>query len=443
MCDTVVATGEATPDGLVLFGKNSDREPNEAHWLEAFPATDYALGSKVKLTYIEIAQTAHTYALLLAKPFNIWGAEMGANEHSVVIGNEAVFTRVPYEKGPGMTGMDLLRLGLERGASARESLQVMIALLEANGQGGDCGFAHPFFYHNSFLIADPQEAWVFETAGKQWAARQVKGIYTISNGITLHSEWDMASEDLVRYAVDRGWCKGRDDFDFARCYSDPLTTRFSSCRHRCQRSTELLTVDYGRLQPQHVMAALRDHGAENGNWQPDRGLTGSQVCMHAGFGPVRINQTTGSMVSQLNPERPAHFFTATAAPCTSVFKPVWLDSGIPQIGSQPQGVYNPDTLFWQHERLHRLTLQDYPRRSAAYLTARDQLEARFVSGAEGAVSLDREARLAFSQRCFDDARGSEQAWLEKVRSIPVRRRTGRLYQTAWNRFDREAQMPVE
>ena len=30
MCDTVVATAEATADGVTLFGKNSDREPNEA-----------------------------------------------------------------------------------------------------------------------------------------------------------------------------------------------------------------------------------------------------------------------------------------------------------------------------------------------------------------------------------------------------------------------------
>ena len=30
MCDTIAATGSATADGITLFGKNSDREPNEA-----------------------------------------------------------------------------------------------------------------------------------------------------------------------------------------------------------------------------------------------------------------------------------------------------------------------------------------------------------------------------------------------------------------------------
>ena len=35
MCDTVVALGHVTADGVTLFGKNSDREPNEAHQIAA------------------------------------------------------------------------------------------------------------------------------------------------------------------------------------------------------------------------------------------------------------------------------------------------------------------------------------------------------------------------------------------------------------------------
>ncbi len=34
MCDTFIAMPSTTADGSVLFGKNSDREPNEAQALE-------------------------------------------------------------------------------------------------------------------------------------------------------------------------------------------------------------------------------------------------------------------------------------------------------------------------------------------------------------------------------------------------------------------------
>src|SRR5690554_5764649 len=152
MCDTVVATREATADGVAVFGKNSDREPNEAHHLLYIPAAEHPAGARVQCTYLDIPQVERTYAVLLAKPFWIWGAEMGANEHGVVIGNEAVFTRVPYEKGRALIGMDLLRLALERAATAREAVTVITDLLAEYGQGGNCGFAHEFYYHNSFLI---------------------------------------------------------------------------------------------------------------------------------------------------------------------------------------------------------------------------------------------------------------------------------------------------
>jgi len=64
MCDTVVATGEATLDGVTVFEKNSNREPNEAHVLLNIPAAMHAPASNIKCTYIEISQVEHTNAVL-------------------------------------------------------------------------------------------------------------------------------------------------------------------------------------------------------------------------------------------------------------------------------------------------------------------------------------------------------------------------------------------
>jgi dipeptidase len=87
MCDTMVALGNSTKNGAVLFAKNSDRDFNEAQYLELIEGKSYSKGDKVKCTYIEIPQASRTNTILLSKPFWIWGAEMGANEHGVGIGN--------------------------------------------------------------------------------------------------------------------------------------------------------------------------------------------------------------------------------------------------------------------------------------------------------------------------------------------------------------------
>ncbi len=442
MCDTVVVTAEATADGVTVFGKNSDREPNEAHHLLYVPAADHPSGSYVQCTYVDVPQVEHTYATLLAKPFWMWGAEMGANEHGVVIGNEAVFTKVPYEKGDGLIGMDLLRLALERAATAREALTVITDLLAEYGQGGNCGFQRKLFYHNSFLIADPHQAWVLETAGPHWAARRVTGVYTISNRLTIGSEWDVASPDLVAYAIRRGWCARKDDFHFARCYSDFIYTTFSYGGPRRRRTRDLLTAQHGGVTVSDVMGVLRDHGGDGAAPRsPDQGLTGATVCMHAGFGPIRISQTTGSMVSHLHPDRATHFFTATAAPCTSVFKPVWLDAGLPDLGPTPKGTYDAATLYWRHEALHRATLRDYLTLIQLYHTERDALERGFVERALDCAFWPAAERAAFAADCFAQADAAEMRWLEQVSSAGVQKRPGRFYAMAWDRFNRRSGMP--
>ncbi|MCB0037641.1 MAG: C69 family dipeptidase, partial [Anaerolineales bacterium] len=378
MCDTLVAVGSATADGSVIFAKNSDREPNEAHELLLIPRASHPIGSMVQCTYVEIPQVAETYAVLLAKPFWIWGCEMGSNEFGVTIGNEAVFTKVPYEKRPGLIGMDFMRLALERSQTAAEALTIITTLLAEYGQGGNCAITHEFYYHNSFLIADPQEAWVLETAGREWAAEKVKTVRSISNRLTIGREWDLASDNLVAYAVERGWCKGAADFDFGRCYSDLIFTKFSDSYSRFCRTREALTDAAGKITVASMMNYLRDHGDVDASWSPAAGLQGATVCMHASFGPIRQSQTTGSMVSHLTPAQQTHWVTGSAAPCLSLFKPVWIDAGLPDMGARPTATYDEAALWWRHEALHRHILRDYAAYAPLIQLERDTAEAKFL-----------------------------------------------------------------
>ncbi|RPI91838.1 MAG: peptidase U34, partial [Spirochaetales bacterium] len=187
MCDTVVATREATSDGSVILAKNSDREPNEVQLLHHIPARSFTNPGDLQCTYLKIPQAYRTAELLLSRPAWMWGCEMGANAAGLCIGNEAVFTREPYAK-TGLTGMDLLRLAVERTLRASDALALITELIGRYGQGGNCGYKGKLYYHNSFIIADKKEAWVLETAGRHWAAQKVRGVQSISNGLTIDEE---------------------------------------------------------------------------------------------------------------------------------------------------------------------------------------------------------------------------------------------------------------
>src|SRR5512134_1706496 len=132
-CDTWVALPDATSDGSVILAKNSDRPSMEAQVLVHMPRANHPAGEKVKCTYIEIPQVAVTYEHIGSKIWWSFGYEHGMNEHGVAIGNEAVWSKEPYQWNDGLLGMDLLRLALERGKTAHEAMRVITSLLEKYG----------------------------------------------------------------------------------------------------------------------------------------------------------------------------------------------------------------------------------------------------------------------------------------------------------------------
>jgi hypothetical protein len=277
MCDTVV--GRAS-DGSLWLAKNSDREPGEAQVLEHLPRQ--RRGPRLRCTHIELDDVPETFEVVLSRPAWMWGAEMGVNEHGVAIGNEAVFTRLALET-TGLTGMDLLRLALERAATARVAVELIGALLGRHGQGGRMGFRNKGqSYASSFLIVDPREAWVLETAGRVFAATEVArepgSVRAISNGLTLGGSLDVLGDGALAAALSRGWCKGRSDFDFRRCFSDPVITRLAGAALRSACTTASVARARGQLDLAAMTAALRDHGGP---------APGNQLIMSAPLRPRR------------------------------------------------------------------------------------------------------------------------------------------------------------
>jgi len=385
----------------VLFAKNSDRDPNEPQVLDWQPRTTNPRGEQVRATWITIDQVAETSAVLLSRPFWMWGAEIGANEHGVTIGNEAVFTREPYASS-GLTGMDLVRLGLERSSTATEAVEVITSLLERHGQGGGCGHEkRDFTYHNSFIVADPCHAYVVETAGARWAIEQVtSGARSISNGLTIP--------------------------DFAERYADRLHTHFSRCRQR-RAITE--TAAGRATGVGDLMAVLRDHGT--GGWSPRySALTGAMgaPCMHPS-GLAAASQTTASWVAELCPSGSSHWVTATAAPCTGLFKPVSVTEPL-DLGPEPIDRFDQRCLWWRHEVLHRRALADP-----------DRLIPRFAGERAEVEALWREAPPEPGE-AFAEADRLLRSWTDLVHQGAAHDRRPPWVRRYWQVRDRRAAVPA-
>lgn len=382
-CDCFVSLPPGSKSDQVIFGKNSDRPRNEVQEVVYYSSKSHSPGSTVECTYISIPQVEHTHAVVLSRPAWLWGAEMGANEHGVCVGNEAVWTREPVVPQEALLGMDLVRLALERSDSAWVALNVITDLLEQHGQGGACREDPEFFsYHNTFLLTDRQEAWVLETAGKLWAAQKItEGVKNISNQLTIGTEISSEHPDLRTVAQSQGWWSGEGDFSFTKALTpDNPPARMELAKQRYNGGTKLLQQHTGSVTGEVMMSILRD--------KP------SGICMDSeGF------RTTGSMVSILprDPSMPCvHFFTATPDPSRSVFKPFIFSESVRPVSMVMSPEYGPDDPVKNHPRFQ----QQVDRRHELYKAHQIALVAMETNQDNG-TSLQ-ETMLLLESQCLQE-----------------------------------------
>jgi secernin len=312
---------------------------------------------------VTIPQVAETYRVMGHSPWWVWGFEHGVNEYGVAIGNQSVFSREPVEEVPGLIGMDLVRLGLERGRDAREALEVIAALIEQHGQGG-AGFGpSEAGYHNSFMLADPEQAWALETSSRRWVARRVD-LEALSNHMTIGADWTIGSRDLESRARVAGWWSGSGRLDVASAYRNPHVPGCLS-EGRLRRSRALLAAGRGKHDVESMAALLRDHGEGSPLPPQDRDSDDEAhytLCMHA----EPVGTTTASLMASLPADSgsPWPVWIAFASPCTSVFLPVYMDGVLPAAlargGGQPDD-HAGDSAWWTFHRLFEAAAADFSR----------------------------------------------------------------------------------
>ena len=161
-CTNFIITKGASTSGscMVTYAADSHTLYGELYFM---PAADHPAGSLRDVIEWDsgkllgqIPEVAHTYSVV-----------GNMNEHQLVIGETTYGGRSELWKTPGLIDYgSLIYITLQRAKNAREAIKVISGLLDAYGYCSE---------GESFSIADPNEAWIFELIGKGEEMKDAKG----------------------------------------------------------------------------------------------------------------------------------------------------------------------------------------------------------------------------------------------------------------------------
>jgi secernin len=397
-CTTVLAAGNATADGSIMIAKNRDLSEYEVQWLYRAPPMRHAPGSTVKLQYIEIPQAETTYGWVGSKSYDKkWGVGMGINEWGVVVADNDAPTREPLEGESGLHDNDVCRLVLERSKTAHEGVRLVGSLIETYGHS---------YVGQIYWVVDPGEAWIVECAGRHWAAvRVVDGVAVRANQFQITTSWDEGSDDLVEYAVGRGWCESADGFSFAECYSSGGYPYMSS-QTRVERGLELLGNETGALTREDLMDVLSDHYEGTSMYRSPHG--------NDLYRTICSGRTVSAMVVQLEPDLPPGMqvmWYCMGSPCVGVYMPVYANvSKVPEpylSGEGPESLsgYDEGSAWWVYKMLQLSVDEDYAGRQPPVRERWDEIYAEASSEVEEVkgvlLALYRDGKAAEARELMD------------------------------------------
>ena len=218
-CFSVIAGKAATVDGSVLMGHNEDDG-----------------GEQMLNVYVVPANASHLRYIWCEFP-GMEVADVFMNQFGVSIASNGCPSR--EDKGELTDGGVLyeVRSAVAKYArTAREAVEIIGSMVETLGYKGS---------GRTYVIADTAEGWVVSVVkGKHWVAQRVPDdqVMTIPNyyvigEVDLDDPFNFAGcEDLVEYAVARGWYDPKKDgaFNFAKAYAseNSLKSENNITRHK-------------------------------------------------------------------------------------------------------------------------------------------------------------------------------------------------------------------
>ena len=287
----------------------------------------------------------------------------------------------------------LRRLVAERASSAREGVKIAGQLIEKYGY---------YSSGRSYAIADSKEGWLLHVVkGKHWIAQRVPdnqtavmaNCYTIAS-VDLKDKINfLGSDDIVDYAIKRGWyLPDRDgEFNFARVYTAPGNIKTEVNALRQWRGINLLSKKKYKMGAQFpfsfiskkdvkltdLFKVLRDH-YENTEYD----LTDDYKKGSPNFTKNRTictESTRYSFVAILRDSLPAEIayciWIAFRRPDTNAYSPWYVSIPSPPEGythgssdtalqshfNQPKAFFkfNPDYAYWNFSKLSELVDGNY------------------------------------------------------------------------------------
>ena len=290
LCFSIVAGRQASSDGTVLFGHNEDDSGVKEFFMNRSPQGLWA----------------EVPGYLAADGFvNRWG---------VAIASDSCPSREDREDFTDGGVLYEVRYNVYcKARSARDAALLIGEIVESRGYTGS---------GRSYIVADSREAWVVSVVrGRHWVARRVPddAVMTIPNYYTI-GEVDLSdkknflgSQDLIEYAVSRGWYDpGRDgNFSFRDAYAAPATMTSDHNTGRHSTALEGLGLSY---DPSQVSFCIK----------PSSKITLQKMEELLSARPVSAPSTIYSFVYQAG-RKISQLWFCPEKPCGGTFSPIMIE----------------------------------------------------------------------------------------------------------------------
>ena len=232
-CFSIIVGKDASIDGSVFFAHNEDDSGQNFVDIHKVPRLEHKPGEKqIFVNALDsIDEVGITFGYLWISG-SCYVEEQYLNEWGVAITSDG--SRSKVTEGEARIQHNLRRIVIERARTAREAVKIAGALVEKYG------YTHS---GRTYLIVDPDEAWVFEvTYSKHWIARRLPDdeVAIIPNYFVIDS-YDgtdtldyLSSPDIVEYAIKNNWYDPDSDSSFnfreVYCREDRRDALFNKAR---------------------------------------------------------------------------------------------------------------------------------------------------------------------------------------------------------------------